>query len=272
MKNVVALANRANVSVYALDSRGVAGRLGDNIEAGAVTADVLLAEERRSQQILEDLAASTDGRSFVKTSNFAGAFDTIKAESSTYYLLSYKRPETNRKGYHRIEVQVNRPGITVRARKGYDDRLPLSLPASATPALAPQTAPPTREPGRMAGRPPENPSQRDIPPTRETTQPVSAPGNPAVAPGVLAELRSQPPTYLVLIDTESFDEDQARKACAVAGAFVDGLDPDDRVAILSVASGTGQVEASRDRLAAGASLASIVETVAARPSAGAKAA
>ena len=76
---------------------------------------------------------------------------------------------------------------------------------------------------------------------------------------------TQPPTYLLLIDTESFDEDQARKACATAGAFVDGLDPDDRVAILSVASGTGGVEASRDRLAAGASLVSIVGTAAARP-------
>jgi VWFA-related protein len=121
MKSIVALANRGNVSVYALDSRGVAGRLGDNIEARAVTAEVLLAEERRSQQILEDLAAATDGRSFVKTSNFGGAFDRIKADASTYYLLSYRRPAVAKTGYHRIEVRVNRPGVTVRARRGYDD-------------------------------------------------------------------------------------------------------------------------------------------------------
>ncbi len=229
LKSVVAVANRANVSVYALDPRGVAGRLGDNIEAPdrrdrGVTADVLLAEERRSQEILEDLAAATDGLSFTRTSNFAGAFDRIKGDSGTYYLLSYKRPETTRKGYHRIEVKVDRPGVTVRARKGYDDKLPLSLPASAAPAPASQAGPPTREP----------------------TPPAAAPENRPLVFSGRGQFPSQPPTCFVLLDAESFDGDEARKACAVAGAFVDSLDPDDRVAILSVAGGMGPVEESRD--------------------------
>ncbi len=122
MKTVTALANAANVSVYVLDARAVSGRLGDNLE-GDVTMDVLLAEQRRSQQVLEDLAASTDGLSFVRTRNFAGAFDRIRADASTYYLLSYPKPQTSRRGYHRIEVRVSRPGVTVRARKGYDDKV-----------------------------------------------------------------------------------------------------------------------------------------------------
>jgi tetratricopeptide (TPR) repeat protein len=86
--------------------------------------------------------------------------------------------------------------------------------------------------------------------------------NPPVALGAGPQATRQPPTYLLLIDTESFDGDEARKACAVAGAFVDGLDPEDRVVILSAESGVGRVEASQDRLTAGASLASIVETAA----------
>jgi VWFA-related protein len=247
LRDVSALANRAGVSVYPLDARGVAGRLRDNIDAGGreFTADVLLAEERASQEILEDMAASTDGLAFVKTSNFAGAFDRIKADSSTYYLLSYRRPATAAKGYHRIEVRVNRPGVTVRARTEYDDRLPLSLPAPSAPPPAPpaQTARPTPEP----------------------TPIVAAHENPLAPAGAPAPLANQPPTYIILIDSESFGEEEARKACAVTGAFVDGLDPDDRVVILSVASGVGPVEAGRDRLAAGGALASIVETAAARP-------
>jgi tetratricopeptide (TPR) repeat protein len=247
VRDAAALANRGDVSVYALDPRGVAGRLGDNIDARGreFTADVLLAEERASQAILEDMAASTDGLAFVKTSNFAGVFDRIKADTSIYYLLSYRRSPSAAKGYHRIEVQVNRPGVTVRARTGYDDRLPFSPPAPSAP-------------------PPPSPAPT-APPTREPTPSVAAPERPPVAFSGQGQFPSQPVTYIILIDTESFDEEEARKACAVAGAFVDGLDPDDRVVILSVASGVGPVEASRDRLAAGGALASIVETAAARP-------
>jgi VWFA-related protein len=248
VRDAAALANRGDVSVYALDPRGVAGRLGDNIDAGGreVTADVLLAEERASQGILEDVAASTDGLAFVRTSNFAGAFDRIRADTSTYYLLSYRRSASAAKGYHRIEVRVTRPGVTVRARTGYDDRLPLSLPAPSAPPPPPSPAP-------------------TAPPTRQLTPPVAPPDNPPGAFSGRGQFPGQPVTYIILIDTESFDQDEARQTCAVAGAFVDSLDPDDRVLVLSVASGVGPVEASRDRLAAGGALASIVESAAAHP-------
>jgi tetratricopeptide (TPR) repeat protein len=65
------------------------------------------------------------------------------------------------------------------------------------------------------------------------------------------------PTYIILVDTDWLDTLDARKACILAGAFVDGLDPDDRVAILSVSTLPGRVDPTRDRLAAGASLESI---------------
>ena len=66
------------------------------------------------------------------------------------------------------------------------------------------------------------------------------------------------PTYLILIDVDSLDAGDARKARILTGAFVDGLDPDDRVAILSVSSSPGTVEATTNRLAARAALEAIV--------------
>jgi len=66
------------------------------------------------------------------------------------------------------------------------------------------------------------------------------------------------PTYLILIDVDSLDANDARKARILTGAFVDGLDPDDRVAILSVTSTPGAVEATTNRLTARAALESIV--------------
>jgi hypothetical protein len=47
-------------------------------------------------------------------------FDRIVSDSSRYYLLGYHTPPaTGRPGYRRLEVQVNRPGIRIRARAGY---------------------------------------------------------------------------------------------------------------------------------------------------------
>jgi len=59
------------------------------------------------------------------------------------------------------------------------------------------------------------PSAQTAPPTRELTPSTSARENPADAPGVVAQVRRQPPRYFLLLDTESFDADEARKACGM---------------------------------------------------------
>ncbi|MGE5357836.1 MAG: tetratricopeptide repeat protein [Bacteroidales bacterium] len=75
------------------------------------------------------------------------------------------------------------------------------------------------------------------------------------------------PTYLILVDVDSLDQPDARKARILIGAFVDGLDPDDRVAILAVSGTASAVDPTTNRFAARAALESI-EGRAVKPGAG----
>lgn len=136
-REVQALANRANVSIYAVDPRGVSGRLGEFAGAN-VSFQALSAEERQSQERLQELSAGTDGEAFVKTSNFDASLRRIRVDSSLYYLLAFRSGAT-KAGLHQIEVRVSRPGMKVRARKVFHDRLAV---ASPQPAAASQTAAP----------------------------------------------------------------------------------------------------------------------------------
>jgi hypothetical protein len=77
--------------------------------------------ERRLQRFsLQTLSEGTGGFSTVSTNNLAGAFDRIRQENSTYYVLGYYPTNSKRDGRFRsIEVRVGRPGLRVRARNGY---------------------------------------------------------------------------------------------------------------------------------------------------------
>jgi hypothetical protein len=71
------------------------------------------------------------------------------------------------------------------------------------------------------------------------------------------------PTYLILMDVDSLDAGEARRACMLVGTFVDRLDPDDRLAIIAVSSVTGVVDTTTNRLAAAGALESVISRSAA---------
>ena len=55
--------------------------------------------------------------------DFATAFDRIVQDNSSYYVLAYYPPNPKRDGkFHKIEVRVTRPGLTVRARRATRSR------------------------------------------------------------------------------------------------------------------------------------------------------
>jgi hypothetical protein len=63
------------------------------------------------------------------------------AENSSYYVLAYYPPNPKRDGkFHNIQVRVTRPGLTVRARKGY--AAPTGKEASVAPPKAGSTITP----------------------------------------------------------------------------------------------------------------------------------
>ena len=86
---------RNNVSVYVLDPRGLTGPPGDWSKS---------------------FADETGGYAWGRTNNFGAATDQIFRESASYYLLGYTAP-INDNRLHKIDVKVERKGVTVRARR-----------------------------------------------------------------------------------------------------------------------------------------------------------
>jgi VWFA-related protein len=127
--DAIAAATRANVTLYAVDPRGLGG-LEEGITASGTPSDItpsqfsvtgtLLDSLRLSQQSLQVLANETGGFAAINRNDFAGAFDRVVRENSTYYMLGYYPINDRRDGrFRRIEVRVKRPGLQVRSRRGY---------------------------------------------------------------------------------------------------------------------------------------------------------
>jgi hypothetical protein len=121
---------RANVSIYSIDPRGLTDGGDDAIAIGDFanntdpTAGIGMSSLRNEifmqQNTLRSLSEETGGFALVNRNNIADSFDRIVQDNSSYYLLAYYPSGDKRPGrFHRIEVKVNRPGVTVRSRRGY---------------------------------------------------------------------------------------------------------------------------------------------------------
>jgi hypothetical protein len=70
---------------------------------------------------LQAAAANTGGRAIVNTNDFEPGLSQLFEENGSYYLVGYVQPAANKPGsLHRLQVEVNRPGVTVRTRSGYE--------------------------------------------------------------------------------------------------------------------------------------------------------
>jgi len=111
-------ANRANVSFYTIDPRGLVGMpdMDDNVNM-VEWQDSL----RKSQDSLRVLAEETGGFAVVNSNDFDRNLKRIDAETSDYYVIGYysNNPDPLRRN-RRIEVKAIRPDVaTVWSRKGY---------------------------------------------------------------------------------------------------------------------------------------------------------
>lgn len=122
-------ANRANVSFYPIDPRGLvvfdepivptAGvGFGRNANPTlSVTEENARVFERSTS--LRGLAEATDGLAIVGTNEIEKGFKRIIDDMSAYYLLGYYSTGKLDGRFHSIRVRVKRPGVEVRARRGY---------------------------------------------------------------------------------------------------------------------------------------------------------
>jgi VWFA-related protein len=134
IQDAIAATARSNVSIYSIDPRGLSDGSEDTIGVGqfADTDDPIagrgigqsgLANELRvSQDSLRQLSDQSGGFAAVNRNDLSSAFERIVRDNSSYYVLAYYPPSDKRDGkFHRIEVRVvDRPGLVVRSRRGYN--------------------------------------------------------------------------------------------------------------------------------------------------------
>lgn len=124
-RDVVAALSRANGALYFLDARGLPGTADfAAAEYGRATEErdvqTLLGQAQLETEGAQSVAADTGGDSFRNPNDIAGGLERIARQSRAYYLLGYVSPSNRRDGkFRKIQVDVKRSGLQVRARKGY---------------------------------------------------------------------------------------------------------------------------------------------------------
>jgi VWFA-related protein len=113
-------ANRANVSFYTIDPRGLTA-----VELGFVNSiggeDTTPAMLRTRQDSLRTLAETTDGLAMLNSNDLRKQLRRIADDLTSYYLLGYISTNGKLDGKFRsIAVRSKRPGVEIRARRGYN--------------------------------------------------------------------------------------------------------------------------------------------------------
>jgi VWFA-related protein len=128
-QDAVGAATRANVNIYAIDPRGLYALGDEAVQISALPPDAetlglgltsLQDELRVSQDSLRVMAEETGGFASLTSNDFTSAFRRIVDENSAYYVLGYYSNNEKRDGrFRKLEVRLTRPGLVVKARKGY---------------------------------------------------------------------------------------------------------------------------------------------------------
>jgi VWFA-related protein len=129
MRELTLAANRANATIFTLDPRGLAGIVdaGQNLDQSEWRMFL-----QKTQSSLRYIAEETNGFAVVNDNDFVAALKRIDAETSDYYVLGFysSNPDVTKR-VRQLEVKVDRPGITVAARRAY------SLKPVGTPPAPP---------------------------------------------------------------------------------------------------------------------------------------
>jgi VWFA-related protein len=113
-------ANRANVTMYTIDPRGLVG--GSDIDE-QVDPSQWNEYVRKSQDSLRVIAEETGGIAVVNQNDFSKALKRIDAETSDYYVIGYYSSNPDPlKRTRRLEVKTTRPNLSVFSRTSYSLR------------------------------------------------------------------------------------------------------------------------------------------------------
>src|SRR3954447_14996936 len=118
LREIYDTANRNNVAIYAVDPRGLPGFEFDINEGVGIQTDTKYLST--TMDSLRTLAENTDGRAIVNRNDIVTGMKQITKDMSAYYLIGYNSEKAPTDGkFHEIKVKVKRPGVQVRAGRGY---------------------------------------------------------------------------------------------------------------------------------------------------------
>jgi VWFA-related protein len=140
-------ANRSNASFYPIDPRGLA--VFDTPINEKVPLAVDAAMLRQRGEALRTLASATDGTAII-TNDIATALRRVVDDLSSYYLFGYYSTGKLDGTFHAITVRVKRPGVQVRARRGYLAATPATESAAARLAATASSSTTELEPAAAA--------------------------------------------------------------------------------------------------------------------------
>jgi VWFA-related protein len=127
-------ANHANVSFYPVDPRGLAVFDSEMGPSAPPPVDIDMQRAHGRQESLDLAARLTDGQAVI-TNDIDAGLQRVVADLSSYYLVGYVSTNSRLDGRFRaVTVRSRRPGVEIRARRGY--QVPTAAEVAASVAAA----------------------------------------------------------------------------------------------------------------------------------------
>jgi len=144
VQSTIDIANRANVSIYIIDSTGLKGGVPQSsaiappsalsgisaavdqesrirASAGESVFDISRQEGiNRQQDLLYRISEDTGGHLIKNTNDFSDGLNRVDDEIRSRYTLAYRSTDQTFDGrFHKLKIEVKRPGVNVLSRLGY---------------------------------------------------------------------------------------------------------------------------------------------------------
>ena len=119
---IMDLAAQSNVTINALDARGLYTGVTDIRERGAgqIIDTTHLAAMKRAEDVMSELADGTGGTFFHNSNDLGAGFKSLGLAPEVVYVLELSPGDAKPDGsYHRLKVEVDREGMRLQARRGY---------------------------------------------------------------------------------------------------------------------------------------------------------
>lgn len=119
---IMDLAAQSNVTINALDARGLYTGVTDIRERGAgqIIDSTQLSAMKRAEDVMSELADGTGGTFFHNSNDLGAGFKSLGLAPEVVYVLELSPGDVKPDGsYHHLKVEVDREGMRLQARRGY---------------------------------------------------------------------------------------------------------------------------------------------------------